>query len=62
METGLGPEHWAEQVADLAVDADPVSFLVGDITGKRRGEGHWYLLGYYVKGDYSLLSFRISPQ
>lgn len=58
METGLGPKDWDEQVADTAVDADPVSSLVGDITGKRRRKGYWYFLGYYVREDYSLLSFR----
>lgn len=31
METRLGPEDWDEQVADMAVDADPVGSLVGDI-------------------------------
>lgn len=58
METGLGPKDWDEQVADMAVDADPVGLLVGDITSKRREEGYWYLLGYYVREDYSLLSFK----
>lgn len=58
METGLGPKDWDKQVADMAVDADPVGSLVGDITGKRSGEEYWYLLGYYVKENYSLLSFR----
>lgn len=40
METGLGPKDWDEQVADMAVDADPVGLLVGDITSKRREEGY----------------------
>lgn len=57
METGLGPKDWDEQVADMAVDADPVGSLVRDITGKRRGERYWYLLGYYVREAHSLLFF-----
>lgn len=29
---------------------------------QKRGEGYWHLLGFCVREDYSLLSFRISPQ
>lgn len=58
METGLGPKDWEEQLADMAMDADPVGSLMGDIAGKTRGEGYWCLLGYDVRKDYSLLYFR----
>lgn len=62
METGLGPKDWDKQVADMAVDADPVGFLVGDITGKRSGEGYWYLLGYYVREIILCCLSGLSPQ